>query len=301
MSNIEIRRILCPIDFSTLSKQASQYALALAAGYEAELVALHVCADETSITRDPVYLSASERPNAGSPKAALDQLSEIVRPLRALGLDPKVELREGGPGAEIVTVAEDLPADLVVMGTHGCAGFRPCELGSVAETVLRRVHCPVLTVPGQAHDRPGPEAFKTIVCATDFSPAAVAAVRYAACLAKAVGVRLILAHVIDPGKKSALEEPSKGFVVGYENSARLMLRDALPAHEGFSVEEVVGWGLPAPEILELATAQDAGVIVIGMHGRSFRDLMAFGSVAHELVLESTCPVLTVRSLQTCDW
>jgi nucleotide-binding universal stress UspA family protein len=107
---------------------------------------------------------------------------------------------------------------------------------------------------------------------------------------------LILIHVIDPTKQPELQGRRAGIAsrVGFESSARVMLSASLPTRERLSVEEVVAWGLPAPEILDLAGAQGAGVIVVGMHGRALPDLMALGSVAHQLVRESTCPVLAVR-------
>lgn len=294
MSRIEIRRILCPTDFSMFSRRASEYALALAASYAAELVVLHVC--DRSTTSEIAYPSSTAIRDADPAEAALRQLSAVVAPARALGLEGKVELREGRPATEIVTMAEELPADLVVMGTHGCAGFRRCALGSVAETVLRRVHCPVLTVPGPAPEQPGAEPLRTIVCATDFSPAAAAATRYAASLAKEAGERLILMHVMNPEKGPELIERSTEPAgrLGFETAARLMLHAAVPARKGFSVDEVVIWGQPAPEILKLAGARDAGMIVIGVHGRKLLDLMALGSVTHQVIREASCPVLTVR-------
>jgi nucleotide-binding universal stress UspA family protein len=67
------------------------------------------------------------------------------------------------------------------------------------------------------------------------------------------------------------------------------------AREWCRVREVVSHGKPAPEILRLAAEHEAGLIVMGVHGRSLLDLMAFGSVTHQVVKDAPCPVLTVRT------
>jgi nucleotide-binding universal stress UspA family protein len=128
--------------------------------------------------------------------------------------------------------------------------------------------------------------FKRIFCATDFSPASDEAVRYATALAAEADGSLFLAHVID----------RPGAPPDFDCAARAQLRRAVPpeAREWCRVEEIVTRGKAAPEILRLAADREAGLIVIGVHGRGLLDLMAFGSVTHQVVREAACPVLTVR-------
>jgi nucleotide-binding universal stress UspA family protein len=154
-------------------------------------------------------------------------------------------------------------------------------------------------VPAHAPEHPGPLFFKTILCATDFSPASSSAVRYAVSLAVEAEARLTLAHVLDPDKLRGLERHygRDGRRFDFESTAESMLRSQLQKHppDGFSSETSVAWGAPASEILKLASARSAGLIVMGVHGRSLLDLMAFGSVTHDVVRAAACPVLTVRS------
>jgi nucleotide-binding universal stress UspA family protein len=79
-------------------------------------------------------------------------LAERVEAARAAGLRARSELRTGRPHAEIVAVATDAKADLVVIGTHGREGFNRALLGSVADRVVHLAPCPVLSVR-----RPGAE------------------------------------------------------------------------------------------------------------------------------------------------
>jgi hypothetical protein len=72
---------------------------------------------------------------------------------------------------EIVRLAEELPAGLLIMGTHGRSGFDRLLLGSTTEKMLRKAPCPVLTVPRLAPDAaPTPPMFDRILCPVDFSP-----------------------------------------------------------------------------------------------------------------------------------
>ena len=84
----------------------------------------------------------------------------------------------GQPAPAILDCAVRLPADLIVMGTHGAGGFERFVLGSVAEKVLRRAACPVLTVPSRAHAT-SVLPFKRVVCAVDFSDSSLTALHYA--------------------------------------------------------------------------------------------------------------------------
>ena len=170
----------------------------------------------------------------------------------------------------------------------------------MAEKVLRQARCPVLAVPAHAAERPGPMFFKRILCATDFSPASEGAVAYAASLAAEAEACLFLVHVLDRSGAGARSESGPdgdgGRRPDFECAARAQLRRALPpeAREWRMPEEIVTCGKVAPEILRLALEREAGLIVMGVHGRSLLDLMAFGSVTHEVVREAACPVLTVR-------
>jgi nucleotide-binding universal stress UspA family protein len=295
---VDIHRILCPTDFSATSARAFEHAVALAAWYEAALTILHVTSDTIVPFSEVAYIGNPMLMDPGVLDQTLSDLSALAAPARRIGLRADTEVREGGPAAEILDAARELPADLVVMGTHGRTGFERFVLGSVTETVLRRVPCPVLTVPIHAPAHPGPMFFKRILCATDFSPASEAAVRYAASLAVEADGSLLLVHVLDRDEARPRPGPgANGHEANFECAARARLRAALPAEsrQWCSVEENVAAGKPGAEILRFARDRDAGLIVMGVHGRGILDLMAFGSVTHEVVRDAACPVLTVRS------
>lgn len=298
-TRIDMRRILCPTDFSAASSRAFEHARTVAAWYEAALTVLHVLSD--------TMIPGSRQPSMANPmlldpvlKQRLQaDLATWVAPARQAGLHAAADLREGKPASEIVQVAGELPADLVVMGTHGRGGFRRLVLGSVAETVLKTAPCPVLTVPPHAPDHPGPRFLQRLLCATDFSPASEAAVRYAVSLAEEAQACLLLVHVLDRARSSGAlgaDEAGADDEADVEQAARARLRDLLPpeARDWCLPVEIVTCGSVAPEILRLAREREAGLIVMGVHGRSRLNPMTLGSATHQVVREASCPVLTVR-------
>jgi nucleotide-binding universal stress UspA family protein len=301
MAKIDIRRVLCPTDFSAFAAQTFAHAVAIATWYEAALTVLHVLPDAMTLSSELAYMGNPMLLEPGLNEAVESELASLVAPARRAGLHADGEVRQGKPAGEIVRAAQDLRADLIVMGTHGRSGFQRWVLGSVAEKVLRQAPCPVLTIPADAAERPGPLFFKRILCATDFSPASEGAVACAASLAAEAEACLLLVHVLDrSGPRARSESGPDGDGrdgADFECAARAQLRRAFPpeARDWCAPEEIVTCGKVAPEILRLAAEREADLIVVGVHGRSLLDLMAFGSVTHGIVREATCPVLTVRS------
>jgi nucleotide-binding universal stress UspA family protein len=202
---------------------------------------------------------------------------------------------------EIVAQADRLPADLIVMGTHGRSGFQRLLLGSVTEKVLRTARPPVLTVGAIPDVVPAANfAFKRILCAVDFSDCSLAALRYAASLAEPAGAELSVLSVVEwtpVGDDPLLGPPAElaGYRMAAEAKSRERLHKAVAEVAHNTVEEIVRSGTPHHEILRSAAERQSDLIVLGIHGRNPLDRMLFGSTAEPVVRRSTCPVLTVRS------
>ena len=143
---LEIRRILVPVDFSDAARPVAEYARDLARDRGATVILLHVVGVPVT-PLDPAYGAAAD------PKFLQDLQSGAARGLEDLATVVRqgkvpVETRvvTGAPSREIVRIARESDADLVVIGTHGRTGLRHVFLGSVAENVVRLCPCPVLTL-----------------------------------------------------------------------------------------------------------------------------------------------------------
>jgi len=132
------KTIVFPTDFSTASDSALEHAAALAKSMGASLLIVHVEEPPLAYGGGELYYGLPE-PDSGRILAML----EAVKPK-----DPAVSfthrLTMGDPAGEIVRIAEDEGAELIVLGTHGRTGVTRLLMGSVAEVVVRRAPCPVL-------------------------------------------------------------------------------------------------------------------------------------------------------------
>jgi nucleotide-binding universal stress UspA family protein len=187
------------------------------------------------------------------------------------------------------------------MGTHGHRGFERVVLGSVAERVLRKAACPVMTVPPAAREPlPGPVLFKRIVCGIDFSPASEHAVKYALSLASEAGGEITLAHVLEGlgeglSRFADIKVPDFVRQLGAASHAELATLIPPAAREWCKPDIQVSSGKPWRELLRIAEAHGADLIVLGIHGRNPVSMFFFGSTTNQMVRHATCPVLTIRA------
>jgi nucleotide-binding universal stress UspA family protein len=143
-----LRTILYATDLADDSEYGFRLACALARDQQARLVVLHVAEPPPFITYREMEKQFEKL--AGYRRELLDKLHGL-RP-GAPGVDIEYRLEDGDPATEILQLARVLQSDLIVLGTHGRRGLDRLLLGSVAEQVLRKAPCPVLTarVPGPA-------------------------------------------------------------------------------------------------------------------------------------------------------
>jgi len=153
-----IKKIILATDFSDASREAAYHALLLAQTYNAELKALHVFDISAWNIPAQYYLTTGFEGFVDSIEETRQRGKDALKELaKSFGIKIKTIFTEGHPGHEIVRVAEELNADLIVLGTHGYTGWKRFTLGSVAEFVVRHAPCDVLTV------RPKENEWKLII------------------------------------------------------------------------------------------------------------------------------------------
>ena len=298
---IRIDRILCPIDQSDISRRALDYAVALAKRYGASVCAAEVVS-VTLPTADYLPPSAEFALTAGQQQAHAEALEAFVAPARREGVTVETRVSGGFIVEQLLLEAEQYNPDLIVMGTHGRSGVQRLVLGSVAEKILRRAACPVLTVPPAAKVAPAAlELPKTILCPMDFSDASLRALEFAMSLAQESDATLILMHVVDWAAETWAAGTHGAALADYTSArkaeAERLLHDAIPepAREWCKPEILVVEGKPWRQVLRVAGERNADLVVLGVLGRGAVDLTLFGSTTHHVVREAPCPVLTVRA------
>jgi nucleotide-binding universal stress UspA family protein len=140
---VTLERILVPVDFSDCSLDALEYAVVVAQQAKASLMFLHVL-EPVSYGLDFTLSQSGARHSEFS--TWTKRFEELVSSHRHVNVPMEFRLRGGIPSDSILDSAQTLPCDLIVMGTHGRRGISHTISGSVAESVLRKSHCPVIAV-----------------------------------------------------------------------------------------------------------------------------------------------------------
>lgn len=275
---LPIARILCPIDFSDWSRAALERAVALAGPTRAEITGVFVL-PSAAPGDGTASCPCAEEADASMLSAVAEDIEEFLRPAREAGLPVHVCAERGHRVDRILEQARETDADVIVMGTHGRSGVERWVVGSVLEGVLRKASCPVLAVPRSLgrSPRPGP-VHGRILCAVGLSERSAYTIAYAMELARSTSSLVTALHVSDE-----VGGPRTRAI--WEGELRKKLHAVVPSDH--PCEEVVLSGAVARQILKLAEAEQAALIVLGS------DAQGLGPTASRVVREAKAPVFIV--------
>lgn len=299
---VRFEKILCPTDLSHSSRAALRHAAAVAAWYNAQLTVLHVVPTFDAIQIPPGALGESVQ--VVYPSSRDEVMAAMQAQVEATGsnaVNPAVVAEAGDAANLIIDKALAIPADLIVMGTHGRSGFNRFLYGSITEQVLHRAPCPVMAVP--PHAPPTADvAFTRILCPLDFSPASLQAFGFALALTRQARGTLIVLHVVEwlaehePRENAHFNIPEYRQYLLDDAKARLAAQIEGEARAWSAIEPVVTTGRAYREILRAATERKADLIVMGAQGRGGIGLALLGSATQQVVRGAVCPVLTVQGV-----
>jgi nucleotide-binding universal stress UspA family protein len=288
---IALKNILFATDFSPAAEAALPYAVGLAKQYGGKVHALHVRFPATYPIVGPEAMPQVIEAAEEQAKFEAQQLHDMFA-----GVPHEVTVAEGDLWPTLNEIVERQKTDLIVMGTHGRKGVSRALLGSAAEEVFRKAACPVLTVG--PHISPNTErrlSMKEILFATDFSAESLAALPFAVSLAQEHQSNLTLLNVTGKAAVGELVHPEQ-----YAESTLRRLQGLIPAEAKLWCEPKfrVERGAEAEKIMEVAIALGADLIVLGVRGPQGglgATTHLLRSIAHEVVANAQCPVLTVRA------
>lgn len=139
------KKILCPVDFSKFTEEVIAYAADIAKQYGAELHVLHVIPNLTYFTPYESFLTP-ENLVAVEKNIQNEVERDFGKILKHVGMEIKKVVKTGVAFVEIIDYAKSEGIDLIVMGTHGRSGIEHILIGNVAEKVVRKSPCPVMTI-----------------------------------------------------------------------------------------------------------------------------------------------------------
>ena len=280
--------MLVATEFSTASHYALQYAVALVRGHNATIFVAHIVTP-----RDPSELlhdTTSLRERMAQAEAEIQHFSESVD---LFGLTCIPIVQSGSLGETLEALANYHSVDLVVTGARGLNEHRPPTLGSGAEEIFRHATRPVLTIGPQAALRGmAASAPKQILCATDFSASSERAMGLALTFARRGSRRLIVLHVQDGSTLWTI--PTRLHMQQISTQRMRHLVEALGGN-ALGLEFRVAFGSATETILSTAHEAQIDLIVLGSKSAGAWAHGAPLSTAYNVIVQASCPVLTVRS------
>ena len=287
--------ILCPVDFSDASAGSLRYAAAIASHFATRLIVLTV---EDPLLTEAADLGTGVRWNPDDSRQELEQFAaRVFGPDPALG-SLEYDVAVGKPAGEILRVARERSCDLIVISTHGLTGMRKLFFGSTTERVLRETTRPVLVTPPAD---PGPislddarKLIRRVLVPVDLSPGSRHQAVVGAGLADAVGVPLILLHVIEPVRTPLA---ARLHLAGIEADRRALAEEGLQAIAAglpprVHAEPLLVLGDPAEELAKVVRDRQAGLVVMGLHGSPLLG-PRMGSVTYRMLCLSPTLVLAL--------
>jgi nucleotide-binding universal stress UspA family protein len=264
-----IRNILCPVDFTSLSEQTVHLAAELSRRMGAKLILHH----NLGVRPPGEQKKESEVP---------ERLEKLFAQLPE-GLDYEARVTRAPLDMAVLEVAKVLPADLIVMGSHG---WSTAAHRSLTEKVILKAPCTVMTTGAscqgpEAWFKPRserPEALKVLL-PVDFSPRSAAQVGFAFELTNWMPHELLLLHVMSEGSTDEERRES-------EQKLKALVPEALGRRVTTRVE--IG-GAPAA-IIETAKAEDALFVLLAAHRKGPLRRLLFGTATLEVLHGSPCPV-----------
>lgn len=301
-SNLSIKRVLVPTDFSEPASRTLDDALAVAEALEASLHILHVVVpyDPYTVPTADIGMKPQETLLEAMLSAARDRMDDLLRKVSSSAVDLEGSCRQGTAAADaIVDFCAEEDIDLIVLSSHGRRGFRRLFLGSVTEEVIRRATCPVLV---QRRDPAveSPTQVRRLLVPVDFSNASRESLGVAVALAPALGAKAVdlltvIHQPVYPGFYGAGAVPTVlQHSAEVEAANRKELEEwAQRIPETLRKDEFLRRGDVAVEIVNHATERDCGLIVLSSRGLSGLSRLLLGSVAEKVLRRAECPVLVV--------
>lgn len=298
---VQFNKILCATDFSDFSNQTVSYGVALAKEFGASLIVCHVI-DLSSVA---IYGEFQLDP-VGQQNRIMEDANAQLEALtgdQPVAWEPLITV--GKAADEISRAVEEKSIDLVIAATRGRSGFKRLILGSVTETLMRTLTCPLLVVHSPEHEFVNPPEqeirLQKILVGCDFSSDSGLAFEHGLSLAQEFQAELHLAHVIEPPVQPNLliEETyvSGEIQEDYHNQLIQKLKDMVPgeAANWCTPQTSIMEGQPYEELVKYADTRDIDMIVLGVRGHGLVKTLFLGSTTDRVIRNSPCPVLSVSS------
>jgi len=200
----------------------------------------------------------------------------------------------GPPASALLAFADEVAADLVVVGRRGAGGFQALRLGSTAHQVAEHATRPVAVVPAIGTRSGDAWPFATIAVGLDGSPVAAGALAWAANLAARSSAAVVVVHALELASAFAPAALDAAYVQARMRATAAVDEWCAPLRDaGVAYSTVVEEGGPAGVVLDAVSRHAADLLVVGRRSPGSFPGMAMGSTAHRALGFSPCPTVVV--------
>ena len=282
---IKLDRLFVPIDFSSLSDRAVEYAGRIAREHSAEILLAHV---NQPISPMAVPEAAWYHLEASQNKE-LARLEQMGAKLCSEGLKARTISLNGLLQDEIPCCSKNECSDLIVLGANINSGIERLLFGCDSEVLLRHAGCPVLVIGPETRPAPDrPWRLQDVVCASDLRPESASTTAFAWRLAQKYEAAFTLAHVESRASKSSAENKLR-----FEQAvARILPEAEKPVG---SLRSVPANHAPcSAAIVALAKERHSDLIVMGARACSHAATRLLRGTTSQVIAEAPCPVLVLN-------
>lgn len=283
--SIQLKNILCAVDFLPGSLHAFPFAASIASHCDGRLI-LEYVAPEVEKSKHDSKPQSLRVPSQLEIDTALASVHHILD-----NVPHEMIFDHGDICSKVLATARARAVDLIVIGTHGVLGMKKLLKGSTAEQIVFLASCPVLTAGPHVDRKPD---FERILCATELSPTSEHAISYALSFAEMYEASLVFLHVNDGSSNEAPLDARP-------RTSDFIHNQLQKSSHGAAIEArsqvKVGFGPRTELILEAAINGEADLIVMGLHSEGgFRARITAhipGLMTYDVIAQAPCPVLTV--------
>jgi len=285
-----LEKILLAADFSQSTDNLVENAIGLAKTFQSQIILIHVLPDD--ITNEKARLLLND--------AAINQLELINDKIKSEGVETDNPILEyGNHFDKIIKTADNIHANVIVIGAGEKTKDDVFQLGTTAEKIIRKSTKPVWIVKNNS-----PLDVKNILCPVDFSTESKRALKNAIIMARRFNAELIVLSVYEMIYSDSLklkldwEEETEYIRLEHEREFNSFL-------EGFNLTDL-NWdreimkGLPSEEILKAISLYNTDLLIMGTTGKSGLNRIVMGSVTEKVVREVPCSFITIKSEDIID-
>lgn len=276
-----MNQILVPIEFSTLSMNALEFALKIALATKGKIILLHSSEPIPLMEEKDPFPYSGKMQKSSSYKKSTWQLNEMAAYVREKGVSCRSITSKGILIEDIQKVAEEEEIDLIVTGTAGAEGLDRFLFGTNSVQIFEHVQCPVLFIPSSENFH----GIRTIVYATDFHKGDIKALKKIILLARSFDAEVIITHINRDTDKIAEEEENLRWMIDEckENNSYDKVRSFLIHHQ----DEVFG-------LEKSSFILQADIVCMSSTRKNILERIFFKSDTEEMAYHPRIPLLAIH-------